>query len=59
MRRLRLIIYSMNFSPELTGIGKYSGEMAAWLIANPTRRKTFNGMPRFVNGWLAREQNRL
>ena len=34
-------------------------EMAAWLIANPTRRKTFNGMPRFVNGWLAREQNRL
>lgn len=34
-------------------------EAAAWLIANPTRRKTFNGMSRFVNGWLAREQNRL
>lgn len=33
-------------------------EMRAWLIANPTRRKTFNGMPRFVNSWLAREQNR-
>lgn len=25
------MIYSLNFAPELTGIGKYSGEMAAWL----------------------------
>ena len=33
-------------------------EMRAWLIANPTRRKTLNGMPRFVNSWLAKEQNR-
>lgn len=28
---MRLLICSLNFSPELTGIGKYSGEMAAWL----------------------------
>ena len=34
-------------------------EAQAWLIANPTRRKTFNGMARYVNGWLSREQNRL
>lgn len=34
-------------------------EMRAWLIANPTRRKTFDGMPRFVNTWLSKEQNRL
>ena len=25
---MKLLILSMNFSPELTGIGKYSGEMA-------------------------------
>lgn len=30
---MRILIYSMNFSPELIGIGKYSGEMAAWLAA--------------------------
>jgi len=30
-RRLKLLIYSANFAPEPTGIGKYSGEMAAWL----------------------------
>jgi DNA-binding transcriptional regulator YhcF (GntR family) len=29
-----------------------------WLAANPTRRKTPRGMCRFVNAWLAREQNR-
>jgi len=25
------LIHGINYSPELTGIGKYSGEMAAWL----------------------------
>lgn len=28
---MRILIYSMNYHPEPTGIGKYSGEMAAWL----------------------------
>lgn len=28
---MRILIYSVNFAPEPTGIGKYSGEMAAWL----------------------------
>ena len=30
---LRILIYGLNFSPELTGIGRYTGEMAAWLAA--------------------------
>jgi colanic acid biosynthesis glycosyl transferase WcaI len=30
---LRILIYGLNYSPELTGIGKYTGEMAAWLAA--------------------------
>lgn len=30
---MRILIYGINFSPELTGIGKYTGEMAAWLAA--------------------------
>jgi colanic acid biosynthesis glycosyl transferase WcaI len=32
-RKLKILISSLNFSPELTGIGKYSGEMAHWLAA--------------------------
>lgn len=32
--------------------------MKGWLDANPKKRKTKNGIIRFVNGWLAKEQNR-
>jgi colanic acid biosynthesis glycosyl transferase WcaI len=28
---MKILIYGLNFSPELTGIGKYTGEMAEWL----------------------------
>jgi colanic acid biosynthesis glycosyl transferase WcaI len=30
---MKILLYSANFAPEPTGIGKYSGEMAAWLSA--------------------------
>ena len=29
---MRILILSLNFSPELTGIGKYNTEMAEWLV---------------------------
>ena len=32
-RPLRLLIYGLNHAPEPTGIGKFTGEMAAWLAA--------------------------
>ncbi len=32
--------------------------MRGWLDANPDKRKTPRGIRRFVNGWLAREQDR-
>lgn len=28
---MKILIYGINFSPELTGTGKYTGEMARWL----------------------------
>lgn len=28
---MKILLHGINFSPELTGIGRYSGEMAAWL----------------------------
>ena len=30
---MKILIYGVNYAPELTGIGKYSGEMAEWLAA--------------------------
>lgn len=30
---MKILIYGINFAPELTGTGKYTGEMAAWLAA--------------------------
>lgn len=30
---MKFLLYGINFAPELTGIGKYTGEMAAWLAA--------------------------
>src|SRR5258708_9448086 len=30
---MKILIYTANLAPEPTGIGKYSGEMAAWLAA--------------------------
>lgn len=33
-------------------------KMGAWLDANPTKRKTKRGVDRFINTWLAKEQDR-
>ena len=30
---MKILIYSVNFAPELTGIGKFTGDLAAWLAA--------------------------
>ncbi len=32
-------------------------KMKGWLDSNPTKRKTRKGIKRFINGWLAREQD--
>jgi colanic acid biosynthesis glycosyl transferase WcaI len=31
---MRILVYGINFAPELTGIGKYTGEMAVFLAEN-------------------------
>jgi colanic acid biosynthesis glycosyl transferase WcaI len=30
---MKILLYGINFAPELTGVGKYTGELAAWLAA--------------------------
>jgi colanic acid biosynthesis glycosyl transferase WcaI len=29
---MKILIYGINYSPELTGIGKYTGDMSEWLV---------------------------
>ena len=31
---MKLLVYGINYRPELTGIGKYSGEMVKWFVDN-------------------------
>lgn len=33
LARRRILLYGLNFTPEPTGIGKYTGEMAQWLAS--------------------------
>lgn len=33
-------------------------KMKGWADANPSKRKTKNGIKRFINGWLAKEQDK-
>lgn len=57
---MRILIHGINYSPELTGIGKYSGEMAEWLVAQGHEVRVVTAPPYypqwkvaegFVNGW--------
>ena len=43
--KLKILLISTNFSPELTGIGKYSGEMAQWLADNGNKVKVICSPP--------------
>lgn len=31
-------------------------EMYAWLVSNPSKRKTRRGIKKFINGWLSRSK---
>ena len=42
---MRILINSINYHPELTGIGKYTGEMAEWLATNGCEVKIVTAPP--------------
>ena len=49
----------VHFLSVLSGTSTEEARKAlAWLQANPGRRKTPRGMPRFLFGWMERTQNR-
>jgi colanic acid biosynthesis glycosyl transferase WcaI len=54
---LRILLHGINYSPELTGIGKYSGEMAEWLAARGHRVRVVTAPP-YYPAWRVRTDYR-
>ena len=54
---MRILIYGINYSPELTGIGKYTGEMASWLAARGHQVHVVTAPP-YYPAWSIREDYR-
>ncbi len=53
---MRILIHGINFSPELTGIGKYTGEFAEWLAVRGHEVRVVTAPPyypqwRVAEGW--------
>ena len=42
---MNILIYDINYSPELTGVGKYTGEMGAWLVKQGHSVHVITAMP--------------
>ena len=54
---MKILIYGLNYSPELTGIGKYTGEMAAWLAERGHEVRVVTAPP-YYPAWTIREDYR-
>jgi colanic acid biosynthesis glycosyl transferase WcaI len=55
--RLRILVYGLNYAPELTGIGKYTGEMASWLAQRGHQVRVVTAPP-YYPAWRIREDYR-
>lgn len=51
---MRIVIYGINYSPELTGVGKYSGEMVEWLASRGHEVRVVTAPPYYPQ-WRIRD----
>jgi len=51
------LIYGLNYAPELTGIGKYTGEMSSWLASRGHEMRVVTAPP-YYPAWSIREDYR-
>lgn len=51
---MKILVYGINYSPELTGIGKYTGEMVEWLAAQGHEVRVITAPPYYPGGRWAR-----
>lgn len=65
---MHILIHGINFAPELTGIGKYTGELAAWLADRGHEVRVVTAPPYYpqwriveghANRWRVERQGRL
>jgi colanic acid biosynthesis glycosyl transferase WcaI len=54
---LRILIYGLNYAPELTGIGKYTGEMSEWLAERGHEVRVVTAPP-YYPAWRIRDDYR-
>ncbi|MDE1154155.1 MAG: glycosyltransferase WbuB [Acidobacteriaceae bacterium] len=54
---MRILIYGLNYAPEMTGIGKYTGEMAEWLAERGHEVRVVTAPP-YYPAWKIREDYR-
>lgn len=54
---MKILIYGINYAPELTGIGKYTGEMGSWLSARGHQVRVVTAPP-YYPAWSIREDYR-
>lgn len=52
---MRILIYGINYAPELTGIGKYTGEMGSWLASRGHTVHAVAAMPYYPE-WSIHER---
>lgn len=55
---MKILINSLNFSPEVAGIGKYSGEMAMWLAESGHDVRVITTPPHYPH-WSLSERDRV
>lgn len=44
---MKILLYSTNYYPEMTGIAKYNTELAEWLVANGHKVDVYTAMPSY------------
>jgi colanic acid biosynthesis glycosyl transferase WcaI len=49
LQKKRILILGINFAPELTGIGKYTGEMTEWFVENGYQCTVVTSFPYYPN----------
>jgi colanic acid biosynthesis glycosyl transferase WcaI len=49
---MRILVYGINFAPELTGIGKYTGEMAAYLVEKGHQVRVITAPPYYPHWYI-------
>ncbi|EOQ48454.1 TPA: WcaI family glycosyltransferase [Citrobacter braakii] len=46
---MKILVYGINYSPELTGIGKYTGEMVEWMVRQGHDVRVVTAPPYYPN----------